>query len=269
VSRFSRLYPTYWTALTLTFTIVSLASLPGRQVGLGDALMNFPMWQFLIGVPDVDPVYWTLSVELSFYTIMLALYKAKLLDRPHAVATAWLLLILLTSVAESRFGVSLPARLKIMLLLEYAHLFIAGMMFYTLLKTPIFPIIQYIVLASCLVVQWVVSTGEATLIVAVFFLIFYLAIRGYLSFLVWRPLVFLGTISYALYLIHQNIGYVLIRALYQQKINPNVSIAAATIVSLSVASAITFFVEKPLLQAIRTMYAKFREVNVAPKLAVP
>ncbi|MBI3950857.1 MAG: acyltransferase [Acidobacteria bacterium] len=261
VSRFSRLYPTYWTAMILTFVIVSLATLPGRQVSSGDALINLSMIQFLFEAPHVDPVYWTLSVELSFYVIMLALYRAKLLQRIEGIAAGWLLLMILVAVGENHFGISVPQRARVILLLDYADLFTAGMMFYMLMKQGR-SMKRYLILASCLLVQWVVSSWQLTLIVTFFFIVFYLAIKGRLSFIVWRPLVFLGTISYALYLVHQNIGYVIIRALYRQGINPNASIAIAIIVSLCLASAVTFLIEKPALQAIRTGYAKFRPRGV-------
>lgn len=38
VSRFSRLYPTYWCALILTFTVVSIWGLPGREISTGHAI---------------------------------------------------------------------------------------------------------------------------------------------------------------------------------------------------------------------------------------
>jgi peptidoglycan/LPS O-acetylase OafA/YrhL len=257
VSRFSRLYPTYWTALILTFAIVSLATLPGRQVSVGDAIINLLMVQFWFHAPHVDPVYWTLAVELSFYVIMLALYKAKLLPRLELVAAGWLLVMLLMAIAKRHLGVTVPDQIEVSLLLEYANLFIAGMMFYLMMKQGE-SIKRWLLIASCLAVQWMVSSGELTLIVGFFFILFYLAVKGYLTFIVWRPLVFLGAISYALYLVHQNIGYVIIRALYQQGMNPNVSIAMAMSVSLTLASAITFMIEQPMLQAIRTGYSQFQ-----------
>jgi peptidoglycan/LPS O-acetylase OafA/YrhL len=262
VSRLSRLYPAYWAAIILTFAVVSAATLPGRQVSMGQALINLLMWQFLFEVPHVDPVYWTLSVELSFYALMLILYKAKLLKRIESIAAVWLLVMALTSMAERHFGTSVPDKIKVMLLLEYAHLFIAGMIFYRLMKHGL-SVRKGLILAACLVVQRIMTSWELTLMVGIFFLAFHLAVKGRLSFMIWRPLVFLGAVSYALYLVHQNIGYVVLRALYKQQLNPNVSIAVAVILSLCVASAITFMVERPALQAIRTAYAQFRESRVA------
>ncbi len=45
---------------------------------------------------------------------------------------------------------------------------------------------------------------------AIFMAVFWLALRRRLPALTWRPLVTLGLSSYALYLMHQNIGYAII-----------------------------------------------------------
>lgn len=66
-SRFSRLYPPFWVALILTFLIVSILSLPNREVGSSTFILNFLMFHEYLGIKHVDGVYWTLTIELSFY----------------------------------------------------------------------------------------------------------------------------------------------------------------------------------------------------------
>ena len=67
VSRFSRLYPVYWFAIALSFVAVLCFGLPGREVSLRDAALNTLMFHEYLDVPHVDGVYWSLTVELSFY----------------------------------------------------------------------------------------------------------------------------------------------------------------------------------------------------------
>ena len=88
VSRFSRLFPAYWAAIFLTFSICHLLGLPGKLVSTGTALANLAMLHGLFGVGHVDGVYWTLEVELLFYCGMLLLYRLKWLDRLHLVLFA-------------------------------------------------------------------------------------------------------------------------------------------------------------------------------------
>jgi peptidoglycan/LPS O-acetylase OafA/YrhL len=79
----------------------------------------------------------------------------------------------------------------------------------------------------------------------------YAAAVGLLRPLQSRALVFLGLISYSLYLTHQNIGYVVIRAVESRGGSPNLAIVAATLVALLIATALTFCIERPALQLLR------------------
>jgi peptidoglycan/LPS O-acetylase OafA/YrhL len=65
------------------------------------------------------------------------------------------------------------------------------------------------------------------------------------------PLIFLGTISYALYLVHQNIGYIVIREAQERGLSPLESIGAASAVAILIATVITFAIERPANRAVR------------------
>jgi peptidoglycan/LPS O-acetylase OafA/YrhL len=62
---------------------------------------------------------------------------------------------------------------------------------------------------------------------------------------------FLGRISYPLYLVHQYVGYVVMRALYARGASPGLAIACACAVGLALAVALHFLVEKRSLDALR------------------
>jgi peptidoglycan/LPS O-acetylase OafA/YrhL len=89
-----------------------------------------------------------------------------------------------------------------------------------------------------------------------FFLIFLLIIMGRATILSNKYLIYLGGISYALYLTHQNIGYVIIRYFYTLSVHPFVGIAAALFTIVMLASILTFAIEKPLLNGLRAYYKK-------------
>ena len=91
VSRFSRLFPTYWAGILLTFCITHWLGLPGKLVEFWPAIANFLMIHSIFGVPHVDGVYWTLEVELLFYTGMFLLYRLRWLGQIHWVLLAMLL----------------------------------------------------------------------------------------------------------------------------------------------------------------------------------
>jgi peptidoglycan/LPS O-acetylase OafA/YrhL len=88
------------------------------------------------------------------------------------------------------------------------------------------------------------------------FLIFSLIIMGRATILSNKYLVYLGGISYALYLTHQNIGYIIIRYFYTLPVYPLVGIAVALFTIVLLASILTFAIEKPALNLLRAYYKK-------------
>ena len=138
---------------------------------------------------------------------------------------------------------------------EHGHLFFADILFYKLFKGTA-PRHTLLLLGFCLVLQFLVAPPESGLIVALFFVLFGLLLRGWLKVLVVPPLLFLGSISYSLYLLHQNIGYVVMRELYAlEGVLPAWFILGVPFtLSLVLASLFTFYIERPTLTAMREHY---------------
>src|SRR5476651_2004832 len=98
ISRFSRLYPAYWTGVTVTtlfilgwsFAIKSHHSFPG----LKDYAVNLTMFPSYFNVRYIDGVYWTLLVELLFYLLILCVFLAKKLHRIEFICFLFLLVCL-------------------------------------------------------------------------------------------------------------------------------------------------------------------------------
>lgn len=245
--RFSRLYPTYWASVALSFTVVTIARLPDLHIDWKDALINLTMFQQFLNVPHIDGNYWTLEIELSFYIIMLALWKAKLLKHIDAVAIAWLLIILANLLLREAGVQSLDPRIEIFLLLNHAHLFIIGMLLYKM-RSEELSVKRYAIILACLMFSLFAHGWESTLFLILFFTIFVLILRGHLTSINRKPLLFLGTISYSLYLTHLNLGLVTIKTLEKFGYNINVCIFISLTLSILVATAITFLIEKPAMR---------------------
>ena len=254
VSRFSRLYPAYWAAILVT----TLAMLPGELPELSRPAWvigaNLTMVHGLFDIPSVDEVYWTLLVELAFYGCMFALYMARQLDRIELILFGWIGLKWVWA-ATALAGIELPYRIGLLLIQTYVPFFAIGILAYRFhagdraFRQILPPLVFALATIAALdgtphLVVGLVATAA----------LFGIARRG-LKLLHIAPLAWLGTISYTLYLVHENIGWTVIHRLERAGVDTNASIAAALVVVLAVASAITYAVERPAMRAIRRLYA--------------
>lgn len=259
VSRFSRLYPAYWAAVALTFVAVGQVGLPGREVGWTAALGNGLMFHEYLRIPHVDGVYWTLTVELTFYFWIFLLYLGGQLARVER----FLLPVVAVSLLQGMGVVSVPPALNKILLIPQLPFFLAGICFYRWTHgergAGLLP-----VLALCWLAGAADFSVERLVVVSLCYALFYGAVSGRLRLLAAPPLIFLGGVSYSLYLLHQNIGYLVINAGYRQGLPPLAGIVAAVAVSMLLAWLLTRWVERPAIRLIRTAY---RESAVAQRLA--
>jgi len=248
VSRSSRLYPAYWSAIIITTIVVWTCGLQGEERSLFTTLANFTMVQGIFAIPDVDGVYWTLLYELIFYIIMFTFFKWGNLKNIHWLIVAGVLANMLNSITDW-----IPWKIQLFLLLQYNHLFGAGILFYLIKKAGISK--QYLLpLLLCLAAQWLQGDTTASLIVSGFFAIFTLFIYEKLTFIAIKPLIWLGSISYSLYLLHQNIGYIIIREIEAKGFAPNIAIFSALAVSLLLAHVVMKIIERPCQKWIKNKY---------------
>jgi peptidoglycan/LPS O-acetylase OafA/YrhL len=178
-----------------------------------------------------------------------------MLSRIELFCAGWLMLVLaLRFVADYRGG-QLPFPLGLLLIADYAQLFVAGVITYQIFKRGL-SIFRVTVLIGAILTQCYIQGAMAGVIAAISIAAVYAASRGWLQLLEITPLIFLGNISYSLYLIHQNIGYVVIRAGYAYGFNNKLAIAIAAAFAILLASAMTFIVERPAMMAIRSWYRR-------------
>ncbi|MEB3213702.1 MAG: acyltransferase [Leptolyngbyaceae bacterium] len=253
VKRLVRLYPTYWMAIALTFSLVALFGLPGREVSLYHALLNGVMVHAFWQIPNVDGVYWTLFHECIFYVVMVGIFVMRLLPHIEWVGAAWLSII---TLEQHDLLIEIPESLEPWFLIEYGYLFIMGIVLYRI-HTRGASVLRYNLLAACFASQVAYYPEvERHLMVMGFIMAFSLIKTGHLRAIAIPPLLALGTLSYPLYLTHQNIGYIIIRALEGGGLSPSVSIVIAMSAAIAIALLITRYVEQPTLLWLKQHYRR-------------
>lgn len=252
-SRFSRLYPVYWFGVLFSATIVLLNPAHFESaVTVPQVLGNLTMGQTWLKIPDIEVSYWTLSVELKFYALMFLLLLFPRRPRIEALVVTWLAVVVGYHLADLIMG--LPHVLGTPLIVNQAHLFAAGMMFFRLRQDG-HHWLRHVIILAAIPLQYALEGMESAVLVAMFVMIFYLFVSDRLRWIALRPLTFLGDISYAMYLIHGALGVVVIHALHHRGVHVVGLIMIPMVLSISLATLLTRHVEQPTLRMLRNWYA--------------
>ncbi|MEV6299155.1 acyltransferase [Actinoplanes sp. NPDC051861] len=258
-SRVVRVYPAYWAAVLLTFTVVSIWPMMRGNVRFNDMLVNLTMLHEPLGVPAMDGVYWTLWSELKFY-LLFALVVAKGLTYQRVVTfcCAW------TVAAAVAMSVD-NALLTEIVQPSAAPFFVAGIAFYMIRRFGSDLTLWGIVGVSWLIGQHhavyfphgfakkSVDTDQALAIAAFVTLVFVVIAAvalGRLSWIKWRALTTAGLLTYPLYLLHQQIGWVLVYGL-RRELPPYVTLVLVIAILLLASYLVHRFVERPLSRRLR------------------
>ena len=255
VARFSRLYPCYFAAVIFISLLMIVFPLPNKEIITWPRFLgNLTMLQAWLGYWGVDRSFWFLTPEISFYFVVTLIFKFKKLNYIEAIGFLGLVFVVFNARYASLGPLEIPAVVLLSRVLSFWHYFFAGILFYNL-KSKGEAWYRHAGLALCFIVQNLISDDVYTILsFACCLLIFYLFIYGKLSWIIRKPLLFLGTISYSLFLIHQNMGCIVIFYLLKIGANAWLLLIIPTIVAIVVATLMTYLIEKPAMKYIRDKY---------------
>lgn len=258
-ARFSRLFPVYWASVLTTFTVIKTFGLRGHEISVTDLLANLTMIQPMLGVPHVDYVYWTLWVELRFYLLMGLIFWLRMRRAliPILVGFVFLNAVDLTF----NFTEKIPGWWRVVAYTPMRELcyFLVGIVLYEARRDGV-QFRTILLLTFCyasaaasyeLGPETRGSLLQHAIVIAAFVLAMYVASFKNPKILQSKILVFLGTISYATYLIHHNVGSVVLLEAYHHGLSPSAAIACAMVVALGLATMLTFLVERPAARVLR------------------
>ncbi|MCB2048464.1 MAG: acyltransferase [Novosphingobium sp.] len=257
-ARFTRLFPAYWAAILLTTGALHLLGATDLTKSSSVVATNFTMLQGFLYVEAVDGVYWSLTVELAFYLCMWALWRAGALHRIEPILCLWIAM----RFAWILFP-QLPSLGAKLLLVDHIAFFAIGVAAYRVRMGFRRWRDQIPVLLSGLIAVAMADGAEMALIYCGTTAIFFALVAERLAFLDRPVLLWLGALSYPLYLVHQNIGYAFIAALEAAGVPAWTALIAAFALALGLAQMIHDFVETPSLRVLRNLWKARRNPRPA------
>ena len=266
VSRVVRLYPAFWICCTLTFVWALVAADPNFVFTPGQYLANLSMLSGFFGVASIDGAYWSLFVEIRFYLMVLIVLALGWMPKIDLLLCGWLAVAVLQQMVRS-------GPLWHWLIATHAAYFIAGAACYLIFSRGATPTRWGLVGGAWLLALYRSNQDLADLekqlgspfdplVVAVIISAFFalmvgvaLGRFGALRSKAWLPL---GMLTYPLYLLHQNIGYMVFNRLHGN-VDIHLLFWGTFVAMLAAAWAVHRWVERPLARHMKALLGRRRE----------
>ena len=257
--RAKRLYPAYWICIVITSIVMGLF-LPENLRDIKTILINLTMLQNFVGVTNVDGVYWTLSFELIFYfyVAVLLLIKTRSLKLIRNIAFVWIGISYIYLVLET-IGVSNIAMntVRLVLIPYFCAPFAGGILLAVVAKNRKRDYFSYGGVLASIVLSFLLQELSYAVLYGIVAVMLFVVVEkrfvtmdsAYSSKIekgsnVLRPLAFVASISYPLYLLHQFIGFAIIVHLERAGLTNELMIFIPIILLLALAWVVQLGVDK-------------------------
>jgi peptidoglycan/LPS O-acetylase OafA/YrhL len=215
-------------------------------------LINMTMLNEFFGVASVDGAYWSLFVEIKFYALVALVLAAGQIHRAELIVWLWL-------AATVALDIVPLGKLRWLLMVDYAPCFIGGAMAFIIYSRGL-TLARFSGLLTAGAAAAHHSVGRAPpsifeasvvigLVTLFFALMLLIAVRR-TGFVGRRNWLAIGALTYPLYLIHQNVGYMIFNAAYPA-INPHVLLWGTLALMIGAAYVVHRWVERPLSTALK------------------
>ena len=231
LKRSVRLDPPYWLSIFLDIMLLALAarlfSTQAEMPGVAQVVSHFFYAQELLGYGSISDIYWTLCLEVQFYVyyvLILALLRrgdgSRIFTRNGHLT--WPALIAFFGVGIYSIGIrcGLWRNLTPGLFTSHWCWYLLGVACYWCALTKDLKAVYFWAFATLMAVSIPIGIhneraqySESTALLTAIFIYFVTVKQKHQSWLNWRPLLWLGTISYSLYLFHAIIGERIIQLL--------------------------------------------------------
>jgi peptidoglycan/LPS O-acetylase OafA/YrhL len=223
-----------------------------------------------VGLPYVDTVYWSLAVELRFYLYIFALLCVRQIQHVKYYFGFWLVAAGVATWIPTGFA-------RHFIMPEFAPYFIAGAMFYLIhregaswYKTAVIAVsyilatVQSASRTAQLSEQFdtPISALVVAIALAVFFGLFYLICNEKTRWLASPRYLWLGALTYPLYLLHQHIGFMAFNALHDS-VNAHILVWGMVAAMLALSYLVHSRIESPCARRLRNLCTRLFAIRPA------
>ena len=265
-ARLIRIIPIFLLVIIANLWILQLAPM-NQPVSSGQFLANMTLLPRVLGYECVDPVMWTLQIEMMFYATLVILFRVGGLRRyfigwGSLLACSLILCPSLDALAANHGDAAwflAGTTIRRLMLLDFVPLFAIGFLLY-MIKTGVGKKWQNLLgMAAAAFVFHSIDHGKHNPAVTVMIIALVAACAyGKVPVLRFKPLIYVSTISYALYLCHNNLGSAIIHRFDQAGVPPVVCFAIGVAFSFSLAIIITHRIEQPMTRGLQKIWIRLR-----------
>ncbi len=265
-ARLIRIIPIFLMAIVANVWILSLAPMH-EQVSTPRFLANLTLMPRVLGYECVDPVMWTLQVEMMFYATLVSLFMIGALKRYFL---GWGTLLVLSlgvcptlDALQTTHGdatwFAIATAIRRLMLLDFVPLFAIGFLLY-MIKTQTGSRWKNLmgILMAAAVFHSIDHGKHNPVATALIIGLVSASAYGKIPLLRFKPLLYVSTISYALYLCHNNLGCALLHRFDQAGVPPRICFGIVIVFAFALSILITHRVEQPISTALRNTWDRYR-----------
>lgn len=250
LNRIVRLYPSFWICLIIT-SIVSFGFFPNYSLTLKDVVKNATMFPNYFGAKYIDGAYWTLQVEWTFYIICGGLLLFGSIIYKRILLEAWLAIsILIDYLCLYNPNIPFIGVVSSVVAAPHAQEFLSGVAIYFLLINKR-DLRAWTLLALCFAKQIYFSDSAHSIVYIISLIIIYCIVcfdiecvfkNSFAKILCWY-----GSISYPFYLLHQMIGFAILKTCVENGWNRPAIIVLPFLLITLLSYVIHKYIEIPII----------------------
>lgn len=265
-ARMIRIVPVFMLAIIANLWLLQYAPIH-QHVSPNQFFANLTLLPRVFGYECLDPVMWTLQIEMMFYATLVILFRIGALRRYFwgwgtLLAMSLVVCPTLDSLAsqyDQTAWFAMATSIRRLMLLDFVPLFAIGFGLY-MIKTKTGRVWQNAlgIVAAAAVFHSIDHGKHNPAATALIIALVTACAYGRVPVLRFKPLVYISTISYALYLCHNNLGCIVIHRLDHGGFPPVVAFAIGLAFSWAMAVLLTTRIEAPMTERLRNAWNRYR-----------